>query len=115
MGFLQIALRGEKGMGKDVVTVKLAIIPVGLVVSAKGRNFYLQHHTLRSIVHFAQNFPESFDIYIYVNDVKQEDTVTGANNTEKIENLKVWLQDLIKKNQILLKDEAEFQEELKAI
>lgn len=102
-------------MGKKAVSVKIAVIPVGLAVSARGRNFYLQHHTFKSIVHFAKNFPESFDIYTYVNDVKQDVPIIGATNTEKIKNLKIWLRNFIKKNQILVKDEAEFSKELEAI
>lgn len=78
----------------DRKSVSVRIIPSGMAVSPRSKDFSLQQYSLKDIVLFTEGLQEQFDVRVYVDGVELKNAVMGMNSKEKMKNLPVFLKNL---------------------
>ncbi|MBU1120105.1 hypothetical protein KKA50_02840 [Patescibacteria group bacterium] len=95
-------------MEKAPESIRIVFVPKGHIDPTIQRDFNLKDYRLKNILDCWKPCEADFDINIYIDEIIQKEAIIGASNTEKINNLKIFLRQHWAKNPILLRSEILF-------
>jgi len=85
-------------------------LTIDIITSKETKSFHLGFVLLSSVLYYAATISrkKKFSIKIYENGNEIEDAIITTNNIEEIKNLKIFLRNLSKEKDIVLKSKMDF-------